>query len=641
MDFENILTLASENQGLSALPTKRYSLQAGPAKKHPKVKGVESAAVQAFLKKKEMEQKKKEMQSKKQKDELLAKRVELKSDRKARAMASRTKDNFRGYNGIPVVDQPKKRHPKGHPVQQSKEDFVDDEDNYEYSQTDSEPELEPQPQPQLRNDKSLAKSSGRPSGPGRPVPPPMNFEDLLKLAQKKQFEPVELKPKKKSEERLRTAEELRELELERKAKRQDRGREAKPEREHKPQGNPSTSKKCLQEKDARNGKSHRSSSEKLPHRGSGKKPTAAASGERPHGIAKPSQGDKHVSSTSSALNSKITAKASSQAPNRPQGPRPFPGQKPVSSSDLMQKRGNPPVPPGKTSGSGTWPGVTSSPAPTRTPAMGQTRPGAGGSVRPSPGSEHTRSSVVSGISKQVRPSQGNSGKMTSATSARSGTGEPIQSARFSDNGQMRSGAGGPPRSGIQPQARPGGSSQVRPSNGGICPPANGPGRPWSGAAGPANNMGSGPGRPKCTVVAETISSKNVAPRPGMPSRLPPGHRPVMRPPGTMLPPITSSYKRKYEEEDYDPEMDDFIDDGGVEQDEISKHIREIFGYDRNKYQEESDYALRFMESSWKEQQKEEARSLRMGIKEDEEDIMLEEEERKRKLAAVKAKRKKM
>lgn len=56
-----------------------------------------------------------------------------------------------------------------------------------------------------------------------------------------------------------------------------------------------------------------------------------------------------------------------------------------------------------------------------------------------------------------------------------------------------------------------------------------------------------------------------------------------RPPGTMLPPITSAYKRKYEdEEEYDSEMDDFIDDGDEEQEEVSKHIREIFGYDRKK-----------------------------------------------------------
>lgn len=55
-------------------------------------------------------------------------------------------------------------------------------------------------------------------------------------------------------------------------------------------------------------------------------------------------------------------------------------------------------------------------------------------------------------------------------------------------------------------------------------------------------------------------------------------------PGMMLPPITSAYKRKYEdeEEEYDSEMDDFIDDGDDEQDEISKHIKEIFGYDRNR-----------------------------------------------------------
>ncbi len=53
--------------------------------------------------------------------------------------------------------------------------------------------------------------------------------------------------------------------------------------------------------------------------------------------------------------------------------------------------------------------------------------------------------------------------------------------------------------------------------------------------------------------------------------------------GTMLPPITSAYKRKYEdEEEYDSEMDDFIDDGGDEQEEISRHIKEIFGYDRSK-----------------------------------------------------------
>lgn len=108
----------------------------------------------------------------------------------------------------------------------------------------------------------------------------------------------------------------------------------------------------------------------------------------------------------------------------------------------------------------------------------------------------------------------------------------------------------------------------------------------------------------------------------------------------MLPPITSSYKRKYEEEEdeYDSEMDDFIDDGDDEQDEVSKHIKEIFGYDRTKYKEESDYALKFMESSWRDLQKEEARSLKMAVLEDQEEERRELEEMKQK---ERAKRKKL
>ncbi len=58
----------------------------------------------------------------------------------------------------------------------------------------------------------------------------MNFADLLKLAEKKQFEPVEMKVVKKTEERLRTAEEIRELEIERRVKNQDRGKDAKPDK---------------------------------------------------------------------------------------------------------------------------------------------------------------------------------------------------------------------------------------------------------------------------------------------------------------------------------------------------------------------------------------------------------------------------
>jgi hypothetical protein len=36
------------------------------------------------------------------------------------------------------------------------------------------------------------------------------------------------------------------------------------------------------------------------------------------------------------------------------------------------------------------------------------------------------------------------------------------------------------------------------------------------------------------------------------------------------------------DEEYDPELEDFIDDGPDESEDVSKHIREIFGYDRSR-----------------------------------------------------------
>lgn len=52
----------------------------------------------------------------------------------------------------------------------------------------------------------------------------------------------------------------------------------------------------------------------------------------------------------------------------------------------------------------------------------------------------------------------------------------------------------------------------------------------------------------------------------------------------MLPPITSAYKRKYgdEEDEFDSEMEDFIDEDGEDELDYSKEIGAIFNYDRNK-----------------------------------------------------------
>lgn len=90
-----------------------------------------------------------------------------------------------------------------------------------------------------------------------------------------------------------------------------------------------------------------------------------------------------------------------------------------------------------------------------------------------------------------------------------------------------------------------------------------------------------------------------------------------------------------EEDEEDSEMDDFIDDDDQELD-YSKHIKDIFGYDKHRYRND-DYDSDNMESNFAQQQREEQYSKRMGIKEDLEDMRLEEEERKRK----KAKRKRL
>ncbi|KAF7668961.1 hypothetical protein LDENG_00273500 [Lucifuga dentata] len=685
MDFDNILSLASQNQGLNNVQ-KRYSLQAGPPKKDPKGKCVNAAAVQALIQKQLKETKIKEIQMKRQKEDLLAKRVELKSDRKARAMASRTKDNFRGYNGIPVVEGPKKRRTKAEMLEEKSRnleknineekfrnhtyDPEDDEDNYKYEQSDSEPEpepLRPGKSSDFSGNSSSKLSSSKPAGLPKPGPPAMNFADLLKLAEKKQFEPVELKPKvARKEERLRTAEEIREIEMERKAKRQDRERNSRTERERDSKSQSSSVRKSTLEKEQKNLKLQKNLEKYGVSSSPGKNSNPAQASDKGHGSKsyvsdrererpKTFHSDRDrpkssLSSSSGAFNSKVSSQAAlSQVSTKQGGPRPSPGQKSSTSSDLSYKKEN------SSQLKGRPGGIPGSKLPS-TSVMGQ--------------KSHL------GSSQHSRPIQGSSLKQAATVGQKPTKGEPSRpgsnsAVKSSSNALMRHSSGGPPKPGTQSQTKPGGSilakvggvPQARPGVSNLQGRSGvsgiGPGQPGNGGR-PAGNVLSGPERPKCTVVSETISSKNVGgpkqgvlprsgmpqtpgipqrlgipQRPGIPQRggIPP--RPMNRPPGTMLPPITHAYKRKYEDEDdYDSEMDDFIDDGDNDQEEVSKHIRQIFGYDRHRYKDESDYALKFMESSWKDLQKEEARSLKLAVQEDLEEERREEEELRKKRIKV-------
>lgn len=84
-----------------------------------------------------------------------------------------------------------------------------------------------------------------------------------------------------------------------------------------------------------------------------------------------------------------------------------------------------------------------------------------------------------------------------------------------------------------------------------------------------------------------------------------------------------------DDSEYDSELDDFIDDGPEEGENYSSYIKEIFGYDKNRYRDVDD-DCDAMESSFAQQMREEFVSKKIGLMEDLEDMRLEAEEKKRK-----------
>ncbi|XP_058014269.1 protein SPT2 homolog [Ahaetulla prasina] len=634
MDFHQVLLKASEQQGSSAM-SKRYSLAVGPPKKDPKVKGVQSAAVQAFLKRQEEEQRKKELMEKRRKQELLARRVEMKHDRKARAMASRTKDNFHGYNGIPMEEKPKKKQGHENRSSGSTECRTQDEMNeVDYNMSESEQESE-------EYEEKPSKSSEKPKVLAKSAPPAMNFNDLLKLAEKKQYEPVEIKIVKKTEERPLTAEELRERDyLEKRNRKGVILKEKRSEKEMKHTTASGSSKKEISQRDLVNAKASRHSADK-PAFSKGSNPSQN-NDKKTKGPVLSEKSSKLVSSSKASHVEKVKSASKVPLKNPPHNnhikPAPSGGGKTGSKSQTVVLK---------------------------TAANGTLRPSSNKEPSLKKNSTHIKSTSV--VSTQQQTYKTSSSKQASNISVTGGPPARLKSSLNSGPGQPsrisitghESRSMGPRRSensSGQGQQSTGprrasnnlsmGSSRPSITSRPVCLGSSqgiGPGRPNSNVnPGLGRDSSSGPGRPsitaagtlkpKCTVVSETISSKNLVPRQMNGMRPFPNHRPGITPQGfprPSLPPITSSYKRKFEDEDEDDsEMEDFIDDEGEPQEEISKHIREIFGYDRSKYKDESDYALRYMESTWKEQQKEEARSLRLGVQEDLEEMKREEEELK-------------
>ncbi|XP_044522079.1 protein SPT2 homolog [Gracilinanus agilis] len=638
MDSQDILKMASKKQGLNIIP-KRCSLAVGPPKRDPEVKGVQAAAVQAFLKRKEEELREKALEEKRKKEELMKKRTELKHNKKARAMAKRTKDNFFGYDGIPLEKKAKKKHGIERPT------------DHKCSSEDTELEYEEQEAP--------LKTITKPKAPLRSAPAPMKFTDLLKLAEKNQYEPVEIKVVKKIEERPRTAKELREKEfLERKHKNIDRGKEKKMLEREKRLVSPTMSKtipssnESVSERHRDPGDKHCSSrGSHLPHIDAEKTMRLPSSKSQPGEKTKEGSGDtfqpspseshspflngaRKSCSSSHSMGTGIsktvvheTQKSNEHRPSKSPSSHPSHSKSGVVSTSHEKTRNASAKQPGNSSNSTSG-----------QPGVGATRPVQ--SPRKHGGSSNSGPEQQTSGSKHLVGVSGPSGRPVSGSSGR---GHPT--SNLGSSGQPLSGTGSTGQT-VTPVGRPvsGLSGPGRPSSGGTGRPSSnsgGPGRPTSGSDGPGRTVsGSSPSvKPRCTVVTETIFSKNIISPPSNRTRPPPpGYRPAVYPQGTQRPPFPPMARKRYLEEDqdeeYDSEMEDFIDDDDDRepQEEISKHIQEIFGYDRRKYKDESDHALRYMESSWREQQKEEAKSLRLGMQEDLEEMRREKEELKRQRA---------
>uniref|UniRef100_A0A182NAE1 Protein SPT2 homolog n=1 Tax=Anopheles dirus TaxID=7168 RepID=A0A182NAE1_9DIPT len=113
---------------------------------------------------------------------------------------------------------------------------------------------------------------------------------------------------------------------------------------------------------------------------------------------------------------------------------------------------------------------------------------------------------------------------------------------------------------------------------------------------------------------------------------------MKRRPAAVAPPARAPAAKKgrrvidSDSEEYDSEMDDFIDDEDTGED-YSSAIKAIFGYDKSRYRNDQydDHDDYNMESSYAQQMREEYISKKIGIMEDLEDMRMEEEEKRRKM----------
>lgn len=414
-----------------------------------------------------------------------------------------------------------------------------------------------------RPDSLKEKEVPKPKPKPRPAPPPMSFTELLKIAEKKQFEPIIIEQKPQEEEKLQTKRQKREAEKEREwrekreARRLNEGDDIHKDRDtdkdrEKDRGAklghvPSSSKSSSKQPTSNTGFSESKILEKQLN-----KPSSSSS-DRDKNHSKPI---KHPNQGSSA--------------QRPSG------------ADLLKK----PLPVENRSNnpSGAYRKEESKPV--------KSRDALSNSSRPVISNSNAKSSSLGKVAEQ-RPAV-----VSKNVSSVSKSGSSV----------------GPSRDNTDRKGEVGLKKNTPPMTSGKLS-----------------------GRPKEFPPRDLLPKgkpKEFPPRDLKPKQFPP---PDVRGIKRKQPPVVASRGRILDEdseEEYDSELDDFIDDGPEEGNDYSTYIKEIFGYDKSRYRGLDD-DVDDMETSFAQQMKEEVISTKIGIREDLEDMKMEEEEKRRKALRLK------
>ncbi|KAJ8675035.1 hypothetical protein QAD02_010821 [Eretmocerus hayati] len=450
------------------------------------------------------------------------------------------------------------------------------------------------------SDAQETESKEKPRPKKRPMPPPIDFNQLLQLAEKKQHEPIKIEVKPKEEpERLMTKKQMKEYSKEKE------WRERKEQRLRNPESAKPSQSSADVNKSSKSPLPYKSENMKTPIDRSNEKtdirklPTIAKkTGDRP--LEKVSTSSKPIDRNNGV--NKIAEKSSSSVK---------PKEKNISLNKSTDRVNTPSRPSEKSNGMN---GKTTSVKALERDAIAEERRKLEEERRKFEemrrSFEEEKKKLLMMKSKkpeESRPSQSSSQKSTPSKvpdrPKSSSSGSSSSSKPTSSNGSY--------------------SSKSKPN------PSEVKSRPFPPADVKSRQF------PPADVRPRQFPPADVRPR-----QFPPPDVRSSKPKSKLK--IDPHRRRIYDDsdEEYDSELDDFIDDGPQDDGEdISKHISEIFGYDRNKYRDIDDDDDLAMESNFREVLKEEFESTKQGMMEDLADMRLEKlQNQRKKLAMMKKKR---